>query len=396
MSFQGLWSDLEHLGRSPRTGGYNRFTGGPTDLTLREWFEGEAEQRGMHVEVDRVGNQWAWLGDPDRAAAQGRKAVVLGSHLDSVPEGGAFDGALGVISAFAAVDQVLADDALSDVPLGIVNFIEEEGGRFGLTCLGSRLLVGNLEPEAALGLLDSDGVSLSECLAGLDVSAEHLGPDREALNRIGTYLELHIEQGRGLVELDRPVAVGSAIRPYGRWRVEFTGEGNHAGTTRMSDRTDPMLGLAELIQVTRRAGERHGCVATIGKIRVTPNAANAIPSQAIGWLDARGPDEAWIRQVAAEVEAIPAAAVFEESFTPWETFDQSTVALLASELDDAPILESGAGHDAGTLASVGIASAMLFVRNPTGVSHSPSEHAEFDDCVVGVDALATSVKTLLL
>jgi N-carbamoyl-L-amino-acid hydrolase len=306
-----------------------------------------------------------------------------------VPEGGPFDGALGVISAFAAIDRLTEPDALPQAPLGVVNFIEEEGGRFGTVCLGSRVLAGALDAATALASRDSDGVTLAEALPSLGVDPRHFGPDPEARSRVGTYLELHIEQGRGLVDLGRPVGVGSAIRPYGRWKVEFEGQANHAGTTRMSDRVDPMLGLAELIQVARRSGVRYGCMATVGKIQVSPNVANAIPSKATGWLDARGPDEEGVLSVAREVAAIPEATVTQESFTPREPFDERVLSLIGQTLEDPPVLESGAGHDAGILASVGIPTAMLFVRNPTGVSHSPEEEADFDDCVRGVSALAT-------
>jgi N-carbamoyl-L-amino-acid hydrolase len=144
----------------------------------------------------------------------------MGSHLDSVPDGGAFDGALGVVSSFLAFDDLRARDALPDVPIGIVNFVEEEGGRFGITCLGSRVLTGEYDPETALALRDLDGVTLAETLEKLHVDAASFGADPVAAGRIGTYLELHVEQGKGLVDLGRPVAIGSSIRPYGAgvWR----------------------------------------------------------------------------------------------------------------------------------------------------------------------------------
>jgi N-carbamoyl-L-amino-acid hydrolase len=185
-------------------------------------------------------------------------------------------------------------------------------------------------------------------------------------DRIGTYLELHIEQGRGLVELGRPVAVGSAIRPYGRWRVEVGGEGNHAGTTRMADRADPMLRLADVIRSTGDSGVGRGCVATIGKVAVTPNVSNAIASKVTAWLDARGPDEEAVHSVAADVADLPDVRVTLETFTARERFDSELAERIARLLGDAPILESGAGHDAGVLTSAGVSSAMLFVRNPTG------------------------------
>jgi N-carbamoyl-L-amino-acid hydrolase len=394
LTFQQLWAETQQVGRARSSGGYDRIIGTRAHAELREWFVAAAESRGMHVEVDRVGNQWAWLGDPDSASGTPPRNLVLGSHLDSVPGGGAFDGMLGLVSAFAAIDQLREGERLPDVPLGVVSFVEEEGAGFGITCLGSRVLLGSMGREKALALRNNDGASLASALDAIGCDVDSFGADREASARIGTYIELHIEQGRGLIALGRPVAVGSSIRPYGRWKLTIDGEGNHAGTTRLPDRDDPMLVLAELIQATRVAALTRDCVATVGKVSVEPNAANAIPSRVTAWLDARGPDEALVSELAAEVGAVPGVHSVQEFFTERERFDGPLAARLSELLDNAPILESGAGHDAGTLAAAGISSVMLFVRNPTGVSHSPREHAEDADCVEGVDSLARVVQEL--
>jgi beta-ureidopropionase / N-carbamoyl-L-amino-acid hydrolase len=228
--------------------------------------------------------------------------------------------------------------------------------------------------------------------AGRDVT--HLGADGEALARVGAFVELHVEQGRGLIDLERPVAVASAIWPHGRWRLDLHGEANHAGTTRLVDRHDPMIDLAAVIQAARRAAGDRGAVATIGKLAVEPNGVNAIASLVRAWLDARGPDEADVRAIAAEVAAAGGTQAVEESFISATNFDTALRDRVATVLDGAPILPTGAGHDAGILASAGIPTAMLFVRNPTGVSHSPVEHAERDDCLAGVDALTRVVADL--
>ncbi|GAA2130453.1 allantoate amidohydrolase [Nocardioides bigeumensis] len=392
MTFQQLWAETQPVGRADRWGGYHRILGSSAELELREWFVGAAASRGMHVEVDRAGNHWAWLGDPDAARDRGQRPLVVGSHLDSVPGGGAFDGALGVVSAFAAIDQLTDEGQMPAAPVAVVSFAEEEGSRFGITCLGSRVLMGSLPREEALALRDPDGVTMAEALRASGADPDAFGPDPEATARIGTYVELHIEQGRGLADLDRPVAVGSAIRPYGRWRLVLQGEGNHAGTTRMVDRQDPMLVLAEVVRRTCEAALARDCVATIGKLHVDPNAANAIPARVTAWLDARGPDEALVHEVAAEVAAIEGVDSVQDFFTSRESFDGPLAESLAELLDDAPVLESGAGHDAGTMAAAGVPSAMLFVRNPTGVSHSPQEHADEADCVEGVRALAQVIR----
>ena len=161
MSFAEMWSALLPIGRDAGTGGYRRFAWTREDHTLREWFAGECAARGLDLVEDRMGNQWAWWGDPD---APGGAGVVTGSHLDSVPDGGAYDGPLGVISALAAVDRLRAQGFQPDRPIGIVNFVDEEGARFGVACAGSRVITGALPADRALGLRDSDGVSMAEAM----------------------------------------------------------------------------------------------------------------------------------------------------------------------------------------------------------------------------------------
>ena len=254
--------------------------------------------RGLDVTVDRCGNQWAWWGDPDAAPG-----IVTGSHLDSVPDGGAYDGPLGVVSAFAAVDALRDKGFDPQRPLGVVNFCDEEGARFGIACAGSRLLTGALAPERALALRDTDGFTMAEALRTAGRPTD-LGRDDEVLRRIATFVELHVEQGRGLADLDAPVAVASEIWPHGRFRAELPGEANHAGTTRLADRVDPTLAYARLILAARESAQRHGAVATCGKVRIEPNGVNAIPSLVTAWIDSRGPVGDDVRTVVAELTAL--------------------------------------------------------------------------------------------
>jgi N-carbamoyl-L-amino-acid hydrolase len=313
-----------------------------------------------------------------------------------VPDGGAFDGPLGIVSALAALDRL--DRAAFRRPVGVACFADEEGARFGVACAGSRLVTGVLDPDRARGLTDDDGTTMAEAMtrAGLDPAV--VGRDDEALRRIGTFVELHVEQGRALVDRSSAVGVASSIRPHGRWRLDLRGRADHAGTTRLADRQDPMLALAAAVLGAREAAVRHGALATVGKVRVRPNGVNAIPSEVTAWLDARGPDEAGVRQVVAAVGTAAGADPVEESWTPGTSFEPSLrdrlAGLLGGDGTPAPVLATGAGHDAGILAAAGIPTAMLFVRNPTGVSHSPAEHAEPDDCAAGVAALARVVEEL--
>ena len=392
-SFDRQWTELADVGRDPHSGGYRRHALTAEDHLLREWFAGEAARRGLDLTTDRMGNQWAWWGDPDTTPG-----VVTGSHLDSVPDGGAYDGPLGVVSAFLALDRLRAAGTAPLRPLGIVNFTDEEGARFGVACAGSRVITGALAAERALGLRDGDGVTLAEALRAAGREPAELGPDPETLRRVGAFVELHVEQGRGLVDLDQPVALGTDIWPHGRWRLDFPGEANHAGTTRLDDRRDAMIGLATAVLAARTAAAAHGCVATVGKTAVVPGGVNAIASAATAWLDARGADEAAVRRTVREVtEAAVAvdATVSEESWTPTTRFDTELLARLRRVLPEAPLLGTGAGHDAGILATAGIPTGMIFVRNPTGISHSPVEHAERADCLAGVEALADVLTELV-
>jgi N-carbamoyl-L-amino-acid hydrolase len=385
-AFDSSWAELAPVGRS-RSGGYRRFAWTAEDASLREWFTGAASSLGLDVVLDRAGNAWAWWGDPDAHHGPG---VVVGSHLDSVPEGGAFDGPLGVVSSLVAV-QLLQQKGFRPVrPIGVAMFGDEEGARFGIACAGSRLLTGALDPDRGRSLRDADGITMAEAMSGAGFDPRQVGRDDEALRRIGTFVELHVEQGKGLVDAGRPVAVGSGIWPHGRWRIDLEGRADHAGTTRLRDRSDPMLDLSRLITEARSSAERNDALATVGKVQVNPNGVNAIPSHVTAWLDCRADEEAAVRAVLTDLRDFGPA---EESWTARTAFHAGLQNELASLLG-APVLATGAGHDAGVLANAGIPTSMLFVRNPTGVSHSPQEHAERDDCLAGIDALSEVVEQL--
>jgi beta-ureidopropionase / N-carbamoyl-L-amino-acid hydrolase len=403
MRFAELWAELLPAGRDEQTGGYRRYSWTEADTACRAWFTGTATSLGLSTDCDGNGNLWAWWGGQGPEAPP---AVVTGSHLDSVPDGGAYDGPLGIVSAFAAISQLRAGGFRPARPIGVAAFTEEEGARFGVACLGSRLLAGLIDPAAAIQLRDQDGVSLAEAMLAAGRDPALIGPDEELLARIGSYVELHIEQGSMLGGLGSAIGIADGIWPHGRWRLDFTGRADHAGTTRLPDRRDPMLPFAATALAARQAAADHGALATIGKVVAEPGAANAISSAVHAWLDARAPDAGVLDQVVESVSAAAGAAAathdvgFEmrrESFTPLVSFDQELrdqiAAVLAAAGQQAPVLPTGAGHDAGVLAAR-IPTAMLFVRNPTGVSHSPAEHAEQADCEAGVAALATVLADL--
>jgi beta-ureidopropionase / N-carbamoyl-L-amino-acid hydrolase len=416
--FEEMWRTIEPLGLERRSGGYFRQPFTSVERELDAWFVEQAAARGLRLETDAFGNRVAWWDPgivPDASVGAdgdlGRErqglslpGVVTGSHLDSVLDGGAYDGPLGVVSALAAVEVLRERGFRPARPIGVSVFVEEEGSRFGLACLGSRLATGAIEWARARALRDRDGVRLDEAMASVGLAGEDprpwLGPDR-----VSCFVELHVEQGRDLVDRGDAVGVASRIWPHGRYRFEISGEANHAGTTRMEDRRDPMLTYAMTALAASKQARLAGQRATFGRVETAPNSTNSVPSGVTAWLDARcETDEA----LATLVEAITRQAteradrdgttltVTAESVSSAVDFDADLARRIAGDHEpgDWPVLPTQAGHDAGILSAQGIPSAMIFVRNPTGVSHSPAEHAELPDCLAGVDALAETLERL--
>ncbi|GAB3193693.1 allantoate amidohydrolase [Nesterenkonia suensis] len=418
-----LMAAIADVGTDPRRGGYSRPVWSPAEKELRAWFLQEAQTRGLDTEEDRNGILWAWWDLPTQARGgsveQSRHdAVVTGSHLDSVPGGGAFDGPLGVASALAAVDVLRAREAAGTLrrrrALAVAVFPEEEGSRFGVACLGSRLLAGTISPQKALALRDADGISVAEAARAEGLDPAHMGADPQMLSRIGEFVELHVEQGRGLNTEEHlsqgapAIAVGSTILGHGRWRISFHGQGNHAGTTLMTDRSDPMVAASEtILDVRRLARVQPDARATVGRLEPVPGGTNVIASRVDLWLDVRHPDDAvtaglveeiWRHAQQAALGEGCTAELTEESLSGTVHFDPQLAATLTASVrrtaPTAPLLPTGAGHDAGVLASA-VPTGMIYVRNPSGISHAPEEHVEDDDAVLGVAALADALEELL-
>jgi beta-ureidopropionase / N-carbamoyl-L-amino-acid hydrolase len=387
MGFRELWDEITPIGRTGN--GYLRYAWSDADLALREWFRAQAASRGLDVEQDGNGNLFAWWGPRDG------QAVLTGSHFDSVPHGGGYDGPLGIVSGFLALDELRARGVQPRRGIGVAAFVEEEGSRFGVACLGSRLLTGSIDVEQALALRDGEGASLAEVQDG------QLGPRPDLVERIGAFVELHIEQGRALADVDVPVGVGNRIWPHGRWRLEVTGEGNHAGTTGMADRRDPMLTLAFAVLAANKEARLRGAHATVGRVSVDPNATNAVAARASAWLDARADSadilDGLVTGIKTKVEDRAGRdgtrlVISEESVSQAVEFDASLVEL-CGRFVPGKALPTAAGHDAGILAAH-VPTVMLFVRNPTGVSHAPAEHATDADCEAGIAALADVLQEL--
>ncbi|MCZ9882997.1 allantoate amidohydrolase [Arthrobacter sp. B2a2-09] len=398
-----LLDSIKDVGRDAVRGGYSRAVYSTPELDLRQWFIEQAQQRGLGVETDRNGIIWAWWGKPQDGA------LVTGSHLDSVPGGGAFDGPLGVASALAAVDILRSRgvDSKDTVPgrsLAITAFPEEEGSRFGVACLGSRLLTGAIDVDKARNLRDVDGNTFADVARSNGLDPRHVGPDPEALARIGDFVELHVEQGKGLGQGGPAIAVGSSILGHGRWKLSVSGQGNHAGTTLMADRADPMVAAAQIVVAVRdTAAKQPDARATVGRLTPVPGGTNVIASRVDLWLDARHPDDGVTAQLiesiyraAREIAAGEGCTVTltEESYSDTVHFDPALSRRIGELLPGAPVLATGAGHDAGVLAGH-VPSAMLFVRNPSGISHSPEEYVADEDASAGAVALADVLEGLL-
>ena len=357
---------------------------------VREWMEAA----GLTVRMDGMGNLRG-ESTPPRADAP---RLLIGSHLDTVPNAGAFDGILGVMLAIEAAE-TLREGSLPFV-LEVLAFSEEEGVRFGRPFLGSLAVVGRA--AETLAWTDRDGISVAQALAefGVDPTAPTvLAPETTG------YLEVHIEQGPVLESLNQSLAVVDAIAGQSRYTVQFHGRSNHAGTTPMTLRQDALAAAAEWIVSVEDDGRScAGLVATVGRIEAHPGAGNIIPGHVSATLDVRHRDDATRTEATLAMldQARAAAAKRNVTVTGQLDLDQGAVTMdpgLSAHVMRAaadatgrlpPRLTSGAGHDAMILAG-SVPAAMLFVRSPGGLSHHPDESVLGGDVA---DALATVVRFL--
>jgi allantoate deiminase len=351
---------------------------------------GWMEDAGLTVRRDPVGNVIGSTGG-------GAPPLALGSHLDTVPNAGRYDGPLGVLVALAAVERLSAGGTQPSVPVEVVAFADEEGTRFGTSYLGSAAYTGSFERDW-LELADADGITLGDAIsaAGGDPEAAIGSPAPQ----LAGYLEVHIEQGPVLEREDVPVGVVSAVAGQTRIRVVILGEAGHAGTLPMTARRDALAAAAEVVLAVERVGRStEGLVATVGAMAHSPNVGNVVPGEARVLLDVRHPEDAVrvraAEAIRAEVERIASARRVEATWTP--RYDTPAVALapdLRRRLEEAidatgqPVrtLVSGAGHDAVVLSRV-CPAAMLFVRCAGGISHDPRESVEEADVAVALDVV---------
>lgn len=350
------------------------------------------EGMGMAVHVDAAGNlRGRW--EPGNGSG---KRLLLGSHVDTVPDAGAFDGLLGVTLALECVDVARA----MSLPLAIdvVAFSEEEGVRFGVPFLGSRAVTGRFDP-ALLALRDADGITLEGAIRAYGLDPAQIATAAEAEDVLG-FVEVHIEQGPMLEAENLSVAAVTGIVGQSRLTIEMAGQANHAGTTPMSLRRDALAGAAEWIGAVEKFAQRsEGLVATVGRIEATPNAGNVIAGTVAMTLDVRHVHDT-VRHGAVDQLLESANAIAERRKLaiqstqhmdqPAVSMDERLTAFLVDAMEAAGFprrqMPSGAGHDAMVMAAR-MPAAMLFVRSPGGISHNPAEAVRVEDVEAALTVL---------
>jgi len=388
---------LSGFGRNA-DGGVDRVAYSDADLAAREYVMGEMRKLGLEVRIDAGGNILGRRAGSDPELP----AILFGSHIDSVPGGGNYDGDVGVVGALEAIELLNARSRTTRHPLEVAVFSNEEGG-----LLGSLAMIGRLEP-AALAIVSSSGFTVEEGLARIGGDPRHLERAVYPRDQLAAFLELHIEQGGILDEAGLDIGVVEGIVGIGEWNVVVEGTANHAGTTPMNRRRDALVAAAQLtLEVNRVAVNMEGRqVATVGRIRAEPGAPNVIPGRVLMTLEIRDLEDAKIARVFAAIEE--AAARIEAATGVVIRFERVAVDMIATPTDErvralvaaaadslglrSMPMPSGAGHDAQDLAQVA-PTGMIFVPSVGGVSHSPRELTRPRDMAHGADVL---LETILL
>lgn len=363
---------------------------------VAEWMQAA----GLATWEDAAGNLWGRYAAADPAAT---RTLILGSHLDTVPNAGRYDGMLGVLTALSAVEQLQAAEVRLPFHIDIVGFGDEEGSRFGTTLLGSRAVAGTWQ-EAWWELTDAEGVSLRSAFEQFGLDPEKVRDAARSPEELIGYLELHIEQGPVLEQRNEPMGVVTAIAGARRYQIELTGYAGHAGTVPMAMRQDALVGAAEFILAVEAAAKEFGVVATVGQCEARPGGVNVIPGAVRLSLDIRSGDDA--RRDAALESIQGSMARIEQArdlSSQWREIHNAPAVACAdwwqqlqcavlSELNLQPLcLMSGAGHDAMAMAEIADC-AMYFVRCKGGVSHHPDESIQQADLA---PAIATMTQTLV-
>ena len=392
-------------------GGVNRPAFSEAHLAARKWFRDEIERSGFEFRTDGAGNHSAVLTPAggvatyDFGGAHGDQTLLIGSHLDSVPNGGRFDGALGVMAALEVLKTVKENGIQLKVGLEAIDFTDEEGTLVGL--LGSTALAGNLRPE----VLQNPRGGRAELSAGMQragLSDESMLSARRPKESLAGYLELHIEQGKRLERANINAGIVSAIVGIWSYRLTFTGRADHAGSTTMEDRLDASLGSSAFTLAARQdvIKDFPNCVVTVGKLDFAPGAFNIVPARVEVSLEFRSPDEeefkrldsVLIASAKAEAQRFGLELKVEDLGKHSPSMMNDVVQrAFAEACDDLGLtntsLTSGAGHDGQSLADL-CPVGMIFVPSVDGASHSPKEFTRWEDCINGANVLLQAVLKL--
>jgi hydantoinase/carbamoylase family amidase len=367
----------------------------------REWERGLLAQLPVTVEVDEAGNQWATL--------EGEKpeALIIGSHIDSVPDGGWLDGCLGVLAALEVM-RGIADSGRPPVTLKLVDWADEEGARFGTSLVGSSAAAGSLDPESLRSIRDAEGMTAAEAMAAHGVELENMLRARSRLEGVIGCIELHIEQGPVLEARDLPLGVVTGTYGTERWAVRFTGQTAHSGSTPMDQRRDALAAAGRLALKVRELAREHGGVATVGRIDAEPGIPTAVAGVATALVDQRHVDGEVLAHVREQAEQASRAIAAEERVeVEWSPlfriapipFDEQLVesaAQVVTELQEADMrLPSGPLHDSARVAEAGVPTVMLFVRSKRGLSHTREEDTDEADLALALRALDGLVRRTL-
>ena len=386
--------ELGHLGESPE--GMDRVAYSPEDIAGRDYTIKLMQEAGLETRIDAAGNIIGRRAGSD----DNLPAIALGSHTDTVPKGGKYDGALGVMGAIEVIRTLEEQGHRTRHPLEVIDFTNEEGTRFHRWLVGSRSMSGLLEQED-LDALDDDGLSLGPCIADIGGDLSRIGEAVRSPGELAAYFELHIEQGPYLHQSGNPIGVVTGITGRAVFEVEIEGKANHAGTTPMSTRRDALVSASKLVlNIQKMAAEQEICrVSTVGSIKAIPNAVNVIPGHASIGLEFRDTDmealaaaEQELRRITdqAAVDDIVDIDVIRHRFTSAVPITADMQALVAEAAENCGMawepLASGAGHDAQAVANIAPV-AMIFVPSIGGISHAIEEYSTPQDCANGAQVL---------
>lgn len=386
--------ELGQLGDSPE--GMDRVAYSSEDIAGRDYTIKLMREAGLETRIDTAGNMIGRRAGSDDSLP----AIALGSHTDTVPKGGKYDGALGVMGAIEVIRTLEDQGHRTRHPLEVINFTNEEGTRFHRWLVGSRSMSGLLEQED-LDAVDDDGLPFGPCLADIGGDISRIGEAVRSPGELAAYFELHIEQGPYLHRSGTPIGVVTGITGRAVFEVEIEGKANHAGTTPMSTRRDALVSASKLVlAIQKMAAEQEICrVSTVGSIKAVPNAVNVIPGSASIGLEFRDTDmealaaaEQELRRITdrASTDDVVDIGVHRHRFTTSVPITPEMQSLVAEAAENCGFewesLPSGAGHDAQAVANIAPV-AMVFVPSVDGISHSREEYSTPQDCANGAQVL---------